>query len=375
MLRKFSVANFKTFDKKIEIDFSKVRDYSFNNNLIHNDLVRTSLLYGKNAVGKTSLSHAIIDIRFTLLGNRNWLHDNIGFLNANSEEDSARFAYEFLIENHKIEYSYEKSDPETLSYEELIIDGELLYKFNFNEDIGNLDSLKNNEELEHLNFENWEDDIPILRYILNNSKLNELSILKSLKKFVEGMVILKPSDNKVNFVGPKIITTGIISTIIESGRVQDLEEFFRKCDIDVKLKVEVTPEGEKRLYFDYKRPIEFVKYASSGTLALTALYIVLNKLADLSFVFIDEFDANFHYELAKNMLVHTIEHQACQMILTTHNTDLMTNKFLRPDCYFIMMPNRIVSVAEATKRELRQGHNLEKLYQSGEFNFNNEVNL
>lgn len=367
MLKKFSVSNFKIFKETVEIDFSKTRDYQFNENLISNNKIRTSILYGKNATGKTSFSHAIIDIRFTLLGHTNWLHDKIGFLNADSNRESARFQYDFVIENTPITYIYEKSSPETLSYESLILNNDLLYEYDFLERKGNLEKLNDSKELQHLNFDEWDNDIPILRYIINNSKLNDLSILKSLKIFVEGMVILKPSDNKINFVGPKLINTGIISTIIENDRVSDLEDFLNKCDINVKLKVEVTPEGEKKLYFDYLRPIEFVRYASSGTLALTALYIVLNNLKELSFVFIDEFDANFHHELAKKLLMHVIEKQKCQVMLTTHNTDLMTNKFLRPDCYFIMTPSRIVSVADATRRELRQGHNLEKLYQSGEF--------
>lgn len=54
-------------------------------------------------------------------------------------------------------------------------------------------------------------------------------------------------------------------------------------------------------------------------------------------------------------------------ILTVSYTALMANRFMRPDCYFILTRDRLVSLADATQRELRQGHNLEKLYMSGEF--------
>ena len=40
---------------------------------------------------------------------------------------------------------------------------------------------------------------------------------------------------------------------------------------------------------------------------------------------------------------------------------------MRPDCYFILSDNKLTSFADATNRELREGHNLEKLYMSGEF--------
>ena len=57
-----------------------------------------------------------------------------------------------------------------------------------------------------------------------------------------------------------------------------------------------------------------------------------------------------------------------QVILTSHNTNLLTNRIMRPDCYFILTKDKLTSLANATSRELREGHNLEKLYMSGEFN-------
>ena len=56
-----------------------------------------------------------------------------------------------------------------------------------------------------------------------------------------------------------------------------------------------------------------------------------------------------------------------QVILTSHNTNLLSNRIMRPDCFFIMTQNGLTSFVNATERELREGHNLEKLYMSGEF--------
>jgi len=84
-------------------------------------------------------------------------------------------------------------------------------------------------------------------------------------------------------------------------------------------------------------------------------------------MFIDEFDAYYHYELSETIvkLIEKMPH--CQAILTSHSTNLLSNRIMRPDCYFILSDGRLTSFANATKRELRAGHNLEKLYMSGEF--------
>jgi AAA15 family ATPase/GTPase len=63
MLKSFSVTGFKGFRDTCTIDFSKVRDYDFNQNLIKNGLVNKVLLYGKNGSGKSNLGLWIINQR------------------------------------------------------------------------------------------------------------------------------------------------------------------------------------------------------------------------------------------------------------------------------------------------------------------------
>ncbi|HHT7065920.1 MULTISPECIES: AAA family ATPase [Bacillus cereus group] len=369
MLKKFTVSNYRAFDEPITIDFSNVRDYKFNEECIKGGLINKAIMYGRNAVGKTNLGQALIDIRYTILPNERAQNNDISFLNANSTRKFARFEYTFVIENKEIEYIYEKRSSTELKCESLRINNEILYAFNFESQDGELNNLTNYDELKHLNFEEWDNEITILRYILTNAKLNKLIILKELSNFIEGMAILRPLDNVVQFRGPRVVVDkGVINNIIEAGLVEDFEEFLNDCGLKIKLKVDITPEGEKKLYFDYNRPIDFISNASSGTKALTGIYLIIKNLNKIKFLFIDEFDANFHFELAEKILQKIKTQSDCQILVTTHNTDLMNNKFMRPDCYLLMMPNTIKAIADATLRELRQGHNLEKLYQSGEFN-------
>ena len=92
-------------------------------------------------------------------------------------------------------------------------------------------------------------------------------------------------------------------------------------------------------------------------------------MQNLSFCYFDEFDAFFHYELSEQFVrFFQQEFSNCQVIFTTHNTNLMSNDLMRPDCLFILSSDgRLTPLNEATTRELREGHNLEKMYISGEF--------
>ena len=84
----------------------------------------------------------------------------------------------------------------------------------------------------------------------------------------------------------------------------------------------------------YKR--QFFKVASSGTKALYTFFYWYKTSADVSLMFIDEFDAFYHYELSET-LVDLLEHKSgFQTILTSHNTNLLSNRIMRPDCYFIL---------------------------------------
>ena len=114
----------------------------------------------------------------------------------------------------------------------------------------------------------------------------------------------------------------------------------------------------------------FFEVASSGTKALALFYFWYQRLKEensVSFLFIDEFDAFYHHSLSKTLVEKLKELENTQVILTTHNTSIISNELLRPDCYFLMYPDRITSLAKSTTKELREAHNIEKMYRAGFF--------
>ena len=78
-----------------------------------------------------------------------------------------------------------------------------------------------------------------------------------------------------------------------------------------------------------------------------------------SFIYLDEFDAFYHYEMSENVMNFLKKkYPKCQIIMTSHNTNLMTNRLMRPDCLFILSrTGTLTSLCNATERELREGHN------------------
>ena len=126
----------------------------------------------------------------------------------------------------------------------------------------------------------------------------------------------------------------------------------------------------KDLAFDFNgKKLLMTEIMSTGTSALTLFYCWYQRIRknEVSFLFIDEFDAFYHHDLSK-MIVETLKEIGVQFILTTHNTSILSNDLLRPDCYFLMNKKKIKSLSNSTDKELREAHNIEKMYKAGAFN-------
>ena len=93
----------------------------------------------------------------------------------------------------------------------------------------------------------------------------------------------------------------------------------------------------------------------------------MKKSKNISFLFLDEFDAFYHYELSEYILNYVNNEISFQSILTTHNLFLLSNELMRPDCYLVLENGKISSLADRTDKTIRMAHNLEKMFIGGEF--------
>lgn len=383
MLKRFELRNYKNFRNTLVADFGKVGGYQFNTECITNDTIGKSIIYGRNATGKTNLGRALMDIKF-VIGNSQGLKEQDYILNADSEEDCATFHYEFAFTGTEIIYEYSRKLNFDLAKEMLCVDGKKIFELDYEEkkfiscdlDVLGIESLQLDRYLEALehsvdDMENEDNaQFSFTKFILNNSPLLPDSPLRMMESFVRGMSFIGVNSQISTTQFQTKILSAFTRYIDAADNLMDFQNFLNIMGVNCELTIKELPDGNRELYFDHDKPLPFWKTASSGTRALTNLYCrFIFMSGKVPFVFLDEFDAFFHYEMSENIV--TYFKKFCpdsQVIMTTHNTNLMTNHIIRPDCVFILSTaGQLTAMCDATERELREGHNLEKLYIGGEF--------
>ena len=371
MLEKFTVENYKGFSKPITLDFSNTRDYKFNEICIKNGLLNKVIIYGPNSSGKSNLGFALFDI-VGLLTDKNTYYkqtDQFTFLNADSGRTEAVFTYVFKKGNTRIEYCYKKSDPKTLTYEKLSVDGKVVFEYDF---VNQIKTLENMQLInaENLNFDYFQNNFAVLRYVAYNTPQPDDSYIKFIMNYVSNMLWFRSVELN-EYIG---FTTGVENIdewIADNGYAKDFQRFIKtQGNIDVDLDTYQDPAYNHKLLVENHKYNRFIfgTVASSGTKAMQLFYYWSKKFKEVSLLFMDEFDAYYHFDLAKNIIKILMSFDNMQAIVTTHNSYLADNGLLRPDCYFNIVDGELKSFADSTDRELREGHNLEKMLRNGEFN-------
>lgn len=367
MLKKFSVENFKGFKDKITLDIGTPSNYSFNSEIIENSCITKGIIYGINSCGKSNLGLAIFDIITHLTEKQKLLESYDFYLNMSGRKSFAEFEYTFVFDGHEVVYKYSKMDVNSLKSESLSIDGKEVIFFDFLTRDG-FTLLEGSDTL-NASIRN-ESPISRVKYVNSNSILSDNvqnQVFKKFIDFVERMLLFYSLDSR-GYEGFMNGSESIAEGIVNSGKVKDFQKFLKENDIDYEL-YGCEVDGRKAVYchFDNK-DADFFKIASTGTRSLALFYYWYIRMEKASFVFIDEFDAFYHYELSESVQKRLRRITGVQVFTTTHNTDLMSNDLLRPDCYFILENNSIKAISELTEKELRQAHNLQKMYKAGAFN-------
>ena len=377
MLKRFEVRNYRTFHGTVIIDFSDITRFQANTDCLHGNLMAKTLIFGRNATGKTNLGRAMLNLK-TQLGN-DGEESPIALLNADSPDDDIFFSYTFLFGNDEIRYEYAINAMGELIKEAYNYNTICIFNINFetkNADFTNLDELRQG----HILYQRYWDVInnntgegvrlPFLKWLLSNVSISDETHLISLADFVSHMQLVLGTTSKSN--GKTALEKEYFYKRLgtDTAELYLFERFLNYMGVECHLETRSLPEDVYELYFAHEKLVPFWSTASSGTKALMELYRdVFFRDEKPSVLYLDEFDAFYHYEMAEKMVKYLKEeYYDTQVILTSHNTNLMTNRLMRPDCVMILSKNgRLTSLPHATTREIREAHNLEKMYIGGEF--------
>ncbi|MDK2777564.1 MAG: AAA family ATPase [Pseudomonadota bacterium] len=369
MLTKFEVVNFKSFSTKISFNLGDTSNYSFNSECLKDGVVNKALIYGHNGVGKSNLGFAIMDIVSHLTDKNSVSQEYRHYLNALGTSEIAEFKYEFKLPHGLIEYSYGKRSLDTLVYEKLVVNGELFAEIDRRLGTAIEISAAGAESLAR---DIGDSQISIISYIDKNTVLQRNrnnSCFAEFLVFVNGMLFFRSLEGN-SYLGLDQGRRSITKDIVERGNLIDFENFLNEAGIECKLDKINTGEDEAGIGFVFgKKVIPFYDIASQGTKSLALFYFWLQRLKEtykVSFLFIDEFDAFYHHTLSE-LIIRKLRGVSSQVVITTHNTSIMSNDLLRPDCYFLLSAKGLNSLANISVKELREAHNIEKMYKAGTF--------
>lgn len=370
MLKEFKVTGFKNFKEELFFDLGTARNYEFNSDVVKNNVIKTALVYGINGSGKSNLGYAIFDLIGHMTDKNKTVEKYNLYLNLETNIKKALFYYKFQFGTDTLEYQYEKKSYVELTREILKINGRVV--IDYNHELRNLHTpIVDLKGAESLNDNLGNLKISFVKYLSNNTKLDnrvkENKIFNKFIEFVDNMLFFRSLRNN-EYQGFMNGISFIHNEIVKHGKLNDFQQFLSDNKLNYELAAEHRDDREVIVCkFSTGKTVDLAKIYSTGTEVLSVFYYWKIFFEKISFVFIDEFDAFYHYEIAKNIIEVIKRTKGLQGVMTTHNTDVMSNDLLRPDCYFILNENKISSLANATEKELRCAHNLQKMYKAGAF--------
>ena len=364
MLAKFSVKNFRGFTDRIELDLTRPSNYNFSTYAIKDGIIKNGIIYGPNGSGKTNFGLAIFDIVNHLTQKWKKADYYMNFTYAGSQSVMVEFDYTFVFGGQTVEYRYSKDYHGLLRSEEMLVDGKQLFKreagkFNIDAKAFPMDPAFQKNLAENAN------NVSIVNFLLTSYPLAADHYLMQLQKFVNGMLWFRSLDIR-EFIGLENNVTMLDEYIIRHKLIDDFRRFLLNVS-GQEFKFANPNPGDKMLFCVIdKKKIPFDLIVSTGTQHLKLLYFWMKRMGNATFVFIDEFDAFYHFKLSFEVCKQLFTQQ-CQVFMSSHNTYLMTNDLLRPDCNFILNENKIKPFCDSTDKELRFGHNIEKLFRGDAF--------
>jgi AAA15 family ATPase/GTPase len=386
VLKKFKLANFSSFDAEQTFDMTAGSTRILNNHVVDFGNVRilkTGVIYGANASGKSNLIKAIDFARKIIVNGIDSVDTykkHFRLSDFNSKEET-KFEFEIQLDGKFYSYSFS-----TILTSGQIVE-EWLYEIGLNsprkifERVGSNISLGKVLQSGELKgrFEIYVDDMKNQKSQLFLSEIADkelrLSEVKELNSvfdwFSDKLNIFYPDDK---YCGFKTVTNGLIKELtnylskFDTGVTEictveeDFEEALKNYPDSLKARIikdssnddafEAAIHGDSELLTLYKntddeikvKKLAFIhggkhkeafelKEESDGTRRLLDFIPLLSKFSENHTILVDEFDRSLHPKLTKEFfsLFHALQDSKSQLIVSTHESTLMDLDILRRD--------------------------------------------
>jgi AAA15 family ATPase/GTPase len=412
MLVAFRVENFKSFKDVIEfsMEATKLKNIKESNTFDINNisLLTSSVIFGANASGKSSLLDAMSSMKKIINSSLNINHSKRYtpqpfLLSTETNKSATTFEIQFILKKVLYRYGFAINIDSTIE-EEWLYQKKLIFKARenklfernkqiiilgrlfregrliidktrenslflsvvaqFNGEISkeifewvsdfNIISNINSESFEHYSFSKLGDD-HFREKIVRLIKSADIGIYDILKKEVSFDDLKKDSPNFSKL--PDIILNDLVNEKIST--IETFHIRYKENNIFDKIK---------------SFPLEF---ESDGTQKLLALSgPIIDTLERGGILIIDELDNSLHTELIESIIrLFNSKNQNmnnAQIIFTTHNTNLLNQELFRRDQIWftqksITGESELYSLIEYGKGKLKDNLSLENKYLEGEF--------
>jgi len=380
MLIEFSIENFRSFKEKVTLSLLASSDKSLDNNLIKTDvlnnynLLRSEVIYGANASGKSNIVFALISLKKLVMNSHQFQKGTkIDYSPFKLDEKclSLPSKFEVILIKNNIRYVYgvsftsEKIIDEYLYYypegrKALIFERKDTDNYRFTTDkkeqkflsektLQNVLYLSNSTKLNYRKtsdvFDWFKDTLRIIGTTdhpqliedsiesLNKDKKLKEFILKGLNEADLGIVDISASIEKVSIedLDEIEVSPEFVPFFKKNLMLQTSGEDIQLINMEIKTFHNVINEYGKELKISFDFEDE-----SEGTKRLFSLIgIWIDVLRNGRILIVDELDTKLHHLL--NILLIKLFHDPtqnkcnAQLIFTTHNTNLLDLDLFRRD--------------------------------------------
>lgn len=366
ILLRFSVSGYRGFCDRIELDLTDKRNYQFGKDCLRGEVLDKIIIVGGNGAGKTNFGYAMTDIVTTVTGfNRDIGQMNEGcFINGCCEDRVAEFCYVFVHRGFRIEFTYTKNTPTSIVSERLVVDGVTAFYYSLHEKGRSVFDTRL-MGMEWMDYSVLDGRTSIIRTIVKEAGCDADSAVGAIWSFASHALFYRSMWKKDEHIGLMDSDDDVETYIIGNSLVDEFSSFLREAGLECG---DIGVSGRRLVIRTGDRSIPFIDAASRGTMIMCRLFCWIKRCRDLdALIFFDDFDDMFHYATARNTIRTIISSNRSQCIFVTHNSGLITNDFLRPDCCFILEDGKLSSLASRTEKDIRKGHNLEKMLRDGVF--------